>query len=424
MAALTTPDKVSEEGWRHATRAFRHPMFRRFWTAALVSNAGSWLQNLAVPYVLFQLTHSALWVGLAAVAQFVPNVLCAPFGGALADRFERRRVLLVTQAGMTAGAIGLWLLWQLGYREPAAILALVAVAGAFQGLTLPGWQSFVNDLVPRADLTSAVALNSLQFNAARSVGPAVAGVLLATLGPGWAFLINAASYVAVIGALLVIRTGAAPAPGVRAPIVAGYVAAVRYLRRQPGIQAAILVSILVGILGNPVFSLTVVFASEVFKVGAVGLGLLNAALGVGAVLVAPMVAGGRRAGLARNVRWTFILYAAALAAFAATTHAVVAGLALVVVGGCFMAAISSANTAIQLIVADHMRGRVLALRITLYSTSLPLGTFVQSWLSDLVGVRQAMAGSAACMLAVGLVVAFWRGGAIARRLDDPHDESN
>ena len=421
MSALEAVEGAEQHGLRHSLRAFRSARFRYFWCAALVSNAGSWLSNLTVPYVLFSLTHSAFWVGLAALAQFLPSVAMAPYGGALADRHERRRVLLLTQSGLAISAVALWALWAGGSRSPAAIMVLVGVAGVFQGLNMPCWQSFVNDLVPRVDLSSAVALNSLQLNAARSVGPAVAGVLLATLGPGWAFLINAASFVFVIAVLLGIRTPGAVTSGGSGSIVAGFVSALRYVRTQPGIGVAIAISVLVGILGNPVFGFTVVFAGDVFHVGAAGLGLLNAALGVGSILAAPFVASGRRGVLARNVRWTFVVFAVAMAAFATAPSAVVGGLALVVVGGCFLAVVSSANTAVQMIVADRMRGRVIAVRIMLFTLSFPIGSLSQGWLSDRFGPRAAVLGAATVMLVVGLVLAFLRGGRVIGRLDDPHD---
>jgi MFS family permease len=422
VSAVEAVDAAGEEGLRHALRAFRHRRFRYFWCAALVSNAGSWLSNLTVPYVLFALTHSAFWVGLAALAQFLPSVAMAPYGGALADRHERRRVLLVTQSGLAVSAIALWAMWAGGGRSPYAIMALVGVAGTFQGLNMPCWQSFVNDLVPRADLGSAVALNSLQFNAARSVGPAVAGLLLATLGPGWAFLLNATSFVLVIVVLLALRTPGAVTGGPSGSIVAGFLSALRYIGTQPGIQVAILISVLVGILGNPVFGFTVVFAGDVFGIGAAGLGLLNAALGIGSVLMAPVVASGRRGVLARNVRWTFVIFAVAMAAFALAPNAVVGGVALMAVGGCFLAVVSSANTAVQMIVADHMRGRVLAVRIMLFTLSFPIGSLSQGWVSDRLGPRAAVLGAAAVMLVVGLVLAFLRGGRVIARLDDAHDE--
>lgn len=421
MSSLDAP--TDETGLRYSLRAFRHREFRIFWSAALVSNTGSWLANLTVPYVLYDLTHSAFWVGLAALAQFLPGVVMAPYGGALADRHDRRRVLLVAQTGLAAAAVALWALWVSGVRDPYAILALVAVAGTFHGVNLPAWQSFVHDLVPRRDLASAVGLNSLQLNAARAVGPAVAGVLLATLGPGWAFLFNAVSFAFVIAALLLVRTSVVVSRQPRSSLVEGFVSAVLYIRAQPGIQCAILVSVLVGILGNPIFGFTVVFASDVFHVGAVGLGGLNAVLGIGSLIAALIVTGARGGSLGRTVRWAFILFALAMGGFAAAPNVWTGGVALAVVGGCFLSVVSSANTAMQLIVADHMRGRVLAVRIMLFTLSFPVGSLGQGWVSDRMGPRTAVLGASAVMLLVGLFLAFWRAGRILDRLDDPHDEA-
>ena len=420
MSSVDAP--AGGTGLRHSLRAFRHRGFGIFWAAALVSNTGSWLSNLTVPYVLYDLTHSALWVGLAALAQFLPSVFMAPYGGALADRHDRRRVLLMAQTGLAGSAVALWALWAAGVHDRYAILALVAVGGVFHGLNLPAWQSFVHDLVPRQDLASAVGLNSLQINAARAVGPALAGVLLATLGPGWAFLLNAASFVFVIGALLFARTRVAVSAPPRSSVVAGFVSAVAYIRDQPGIQVAILVSVLVGVLGNPVFGFTVIFASDVFHVGPAGLGALNAVLGVGAVVAAPIATSARGGSLGRTVRWAFLVFALAIAGFAVAPTPVVGAAALAVVGGCFLLVVSSANTAIQLIVADDMRGRVLAVRIMLFTLSIPVGSLGQGWISDQVGPRATVLGAAGVMLIAGLTLALRRGGRVLGRLDDPHDE--
>lgn len=406
-------------------RAFRHRPFRIFWAGAFASNTGTWLSNLAVPYVLFEITHSALWVGIAALLQLAPQVLFAPLGGALADRHNRRLMLLVTQAGMAVSALVLWGVWIAGVRNPWAIGATIGLSGMCMGINLPGWQSFVNDLVPREDLISAVALNSLQFNGARAIGPAIAGVVLALLGPSWAFLLNAASFVFVIGALLALgRHVEQPAARPAAPgVLSGFASAWRYARTQPGIQVAIWVSVLIGFVGNPIFTFTVVFASEVFKVGAVGLGLMNAALGVGSLVAAPLVAGGRLLTKATITAGGVVLFGVAELAFGVSPAPVLGALTLLVVGGCFLAVISSANTAMQLIVADHVRGRVLAVRIVLFTASLPLGSLAQGWISDQIGPRATVTGAGAVLVLVGLFLALWRRGVLLRRLDDPHDES-
>lgn len=409
-------------GLRHALRAFHHRDFKIFWWGALASNTGSWVQNLAVPYVLYQVTESAFWVGLATFTQFVPAMLLGPLAGSIADRFDRRQVLLVTQTLMAVAALALWAAWAGGVRNAGWILALVTLAGIFGGINIPSWQAFINDLIPREDLLSAVTLNSLQFNAARALGPGIAGVLLATLGPSWAFLLNAVSFFFVLLALALVRTR----PAARTVALAGgflrqFGRAMRYTRGQPGIVVGIVLAVLVGSLGNPVFQFTVVFAAEVYDVGPVGLSLLNVALGVGAVLAAPLVSGWDSVlNRATLVRWALLAYGVAIIVFAAAPVYAVGLVALVVVGGGFLAVISSTNTSVQVIVGDHMRGRVMALRIMAFTGAYPVGALLQGLLSDAVGPRPTVAGAGAIIVGAGL----WLGArpALLARLDDPHDE--
>ncbi len=417
-------DPAPPSGLRHAVRAFRHRNYVLFWCGALASNTGSWLSNLTVPYVLYQMTGSALWVGMVSVWQFLPGLLLGPVGGALADRHERRRVVFLTQTGMAAAAFLMWAAWQWGFREPLVLLALVGLSGIFQGLNLPSWQSLVSDLVPRGDLTSAVSLNSLQFNAARAIGPAIAGALLAALGPSWAFFLNGLSFFFVLAALSFIRGlgGAEPTAAPSSGVARQFAEAVRYIRGKPGILVSLLVSVLVGVLGNPVFQLTVVFAESVFHTGAVGLGLLNASLGVGAVLAAPLVSGGfRGVSLSRTVRWGLVVYGVALMSFAAAPGYLFALLSLAVVGGCFLAVVSGVNTSVQLMVADRLRGRVMACRIMVTTASFPVGGLLQGYLTDLLGPRAALCGVGAVMLLSALLLMRGFGRLRLDRLDDPHD---
>lgn len=411
------------QGFRHAVRAFKHRDFAIFWSGALASNSGTWVQNLTVPYVLYQLTGSAFLVGAATFMQFLPVMLLGPLAGSIADRFNRRRVLITTQSMMAMSGLSLWLAWSLGVRSPVVILAIVATTGLFQGINIPSWQAFVNDLVPREDLQSAVALNSLQFNAARALGPGAAGVLLATLGPAWAFFINGVSFVFVVTALLTVRTRQAPlASALTGGFLRQFRRAVIYTRRQPGIRIGIVIAVLVASLGNPIFQFTVIFAADVFVVGPIGLAFLNIALGLGAVAAAPLVSGWdnllRRATL---VRWALVAYGAAVMAFALAPVYAVGLVAMVVVGGGFLAVISTSNTAVQVIVADHMRGRVMALRIMSFTGAYPIGALVQGALSDLVGPRVTVASAGAVLL----MAAVWLGFRSGRldHLDDAHDEA-
>jgi MFS family permease len=408
-------------GIRHAARAFHHRDFTVFWLGALASNTGSWVQNIAVPIVIYRVTHSASWVGFATFSQFVPVMLLGPMAGSIADRFDRRKVLLTTQALMALGALALWLAWSNGIRSPWAILGLVAVSGVFAGINIPSWQAFVNDLVPRDDLLSAVTLNSLQFNAARALGPGIGGILVETLGPGWAFFINGVSFLCVLLALALVRNRQV---ALEAPLTGGVIRqfrrAVRYTRGQPGIFIGIVVAVLVGALGNPIFQFTVIFSEEVWHVGAIQLSLLNVALGVGAVASAPLVSGWDlpRATL---VRLGLFVYGGSILAFALAPGYLVGLVASLVVGGGFLVVISATNTSVQVIVADHMRGRVMAFRIMAFTGAYPIGALIQGWLSDAIGPRQTVGGAGALLVVAGVVLASrpkW-----LYRLDDPHDEA-
>lgn len=410
-------------GMRHALRAFRHRDFAIFWTGALFSNTGSWVQNLTIPYVFYQLTGSAFWVGFATFAQFVPAMVLGPMAGSIADRFDRRRVLLITQSAMALAALSLWVAWASGVRSLGVILALVSLAGVLAGLNIPSWQAFVNDLVPRDDLLSAVTLNSLQFNASRAFGPAIAGVLLATVGPSLAFLVNGMSFVFVLVALALVRTRP---PTRTTPLSGGFLRqfgrAVRYTRTQPGIVIGMVVAVLVGALGNPIQQFTVVFAADEFEVGPLGLAFLNVAIGLGAVLAFFLVSGWDNVVTkAAMVRWSLLAYGAAVVAFALAPNYALGLAALVVVGGGFLAVISTTNTAVQTIVADHIRGRVMAFRIMAFTGAYPLGALLQGWIADQVGARVTVAGAGLVLLVAGLVLASRP--ALLGHLDDPHDES-
>lgn len=419
--AETPPPAVAEgaaeaaarkPGLREAGAAFKVPEFRRFWAGALVSNSGSWMQNVSVPFALYQLTESATWVGVASFAQFFPALVFGPLGGSLADRFSRRTVLIVAQAGMAAVALGLWALWATGAAEAWSITALVAVFGAIAGVNIGSWQAFVSELVPRELLLNAVTLNSAQFNGARAFGPAVGGFVLATLGPSGAFALNALSFVAVIGALSTIRPRpAALAPGVERPSVLGETReTIAYIRTMPGIGACVVVVASLGFFGNPVFPLLAVFAEEVFSVTGALYGLLGAALGIGGVLATPIVAG-RGSGMLRSrlAAWALATYGISLMVFAVSPVFPMAVVALVVAGGGYLAVSSTLNTTIQMQVAEERRGKVLALYVMGLTSSYPIGSLVQGAVADLIGVQAVTA-----LAGLGLLLVWTRVRATGR----------
>ena len=375
--------------------------------------------------MLFELTGSALWVGASVAAQFIPMFLLSPWGGSLADRFPRRQVLLVMQAAMGMAAVLLWGAWLLDWRDPWLLLLVMAVIGGLNGLSMPSWQGFVHDLVPREDLMSAVTFNSLQFNAARAIGPAIGGVLLATLGVAWAFGINAASFGCVLLAIALVRSGRGQK---RAPKHAGvarqFGSALKYIGTQPGLVLSMIVAAIIGFLGNPVVAFTVVFAGAVFEVGPAELGAMNAALGIGALLAAPIVASSRwNLQRSRIVAVGLPLYAVAMAVFALAPSLAVGVVALGLIGGCFLAVVASINTATQSIVADPFRGRVLAVRLMVFTLSAPLGSLAWGALSDWVGPRPTVLAGAVGMAAAAAILVTRRRRFTLSRLDDPHDTS-
>jgi MFS family permease len=370
-------------GLSYALRAFRTRDYAIFWSGALVSNSGTWLQGIAIPYVFFQLTGSATWVGLATFATFFPAMLLAPTGGVLADRFSRKRVLLIGQTAMAFLAIALWAVWTYGPGTPGWILLLTALSGVAAGLTIPAWQAFVPTLVEPADLPSAITLNSVQFNASRAIGPMVGGIVLARFGAGFAFLFNAISYVAVVGALLLVKAHRVPAQRAATRVLAGIKEALVYLRTRPGITLSILVAVMVGFFGAPIVQFTVVFAEEVYGVGPEALGYLLGGLGLGAILVAPWVAGAfGDITPSVVVRASLPVYAGAIVAFGLSRSYAFGLLAIVVAGGGFLALIATTNTATQTLVDEHMRGRVLALRVMAFTGAYPAGGLLQGWLAD------------------------------------------
>ncbi len=413
------PGPAEIGGLRHGLRAFQHRDFRLFFVGALASNTGNWIQNLAVPFVLFELTGQALWVGLASFAQFIPAFLLGPLGGWLADRMDRRRMLLISQALMAVAAFALWASWAVGWRSPTLILGLTALTGIFSGLMIPSWQAFVPSLVPRVDLPSAITLNSTQFNASRAIGPALAGLLLGTAGAGLAFLLNVVSFLGVIGMLWVIRpehgrpgssggarAGGAASDGVDGEgVLAAFRSALGYISQRTGIMVGIASAMLAAFFGNPVTQFTVVFGEDVYDAGPTVVGLLASAIGIGAVLIAPFLSTwDGRVPRSVIVRWGLPLYGLAVIAFGASPNWPTGLLALFAVGAGFLAVISTTNTSVQMIVADEMRGRVMSTRVMGFTLAFPVGSLIQGALADWIGPRATVIGAGGCLVLAALAL--------------------
>jgi MFS family permease len=399
------PPGAAEPNQRRALAALGVVGFRRFWLGALVSNTGGWMQNATVPYVVFSLTGSAANVGVAGFFQYVPFMLMGLVGGSLADRHSRRVLLIATQVAQAACAVALYALVAAGAATTTSISAVAFVSGLAAGVNTPIWQAFVTELVPRELLMDAVTLNSAQFNASRALGPFLAGIVIATLGPGAAFLINAGSFLVVIGVLVVVRgdRGRRRA-AVSTGVVRGVTDAARHAASSPAIVACCVAIIAVAGIGSPLFSYLPVYG-EVFRVEGVLLGLLFGAGGIGSVLFTPVlltVAGRWRRSTVLSA--SMILYGSALVAVGLSPDYGWVVAALLVYGGAYLAIASTINTTIQLVVDEAFRGTVIAIYLMCLTGALPVGLMVWGVVSEAVGIRTTTVGAGCALVAV--TVAF------------------
>ncbi len=394
-------------------RALSFHDFRVFWVGAIGSSIGNNMQLAALLWVVAVATRSAAKVTLIAFITVVPLLLLGAVGGALADRFPRRRLLLVTQTLLMIQAFALWGLWEAGYGSYWVLFTVSLAGGVLIALNIPAWQSIVPELVPRPFLQNAVTLNSVQFNVARAAGPMLAGVLIAWVGAGICFLINALSFVLVLIALL-LMTSADTAPsqpdGDRPGMLSGFKESVRYLRDHRGLQVAIGTHAAFALLAAPVVQLIPVLSVEVLDVGSEAYGLLLGSFGVGAVAIAFVIGS-----LDERVLPSRLLGAGlALTAVSVFGLGLAPGLAvgvffMLAFGASYVTVVAIDHSTIQALSDDHIRGRVTSLWLMTFGTGFPLGTILMGIIADVVGVR-------AVLVAAGVLVALVLVGFASRRL--------
>ncbi len=398
-------------------RPLRARNFALLWSAALISNVGSWMQAVALGILVTAKTHNPLWTGLVAAAAFLPNGLLAPFGGALADRLDRRRWLLVTTAAEMAVATVLAVLAAVGDAPPVVAVALAFVGGAAAAIGLPAYQAMLPDLVDDpADLLAAVSLSSAQYNLGRVIGPALAGIVLALGSYALAFACNAASFAAVIVALVFVRLPPITKAAEPLRIVRRIAEGVRLAAAEPACRSAIVLIGVVALLASPFIALVPAMAIEGLHLGSghrgsVGTSVLVTAQGIGAVTGALLLPGlAQRFGRAKQVVVALFALPVLLVAYGLAPGLWVGAVALLLVGLAYIAVLSGLNTVVQLRAPTAARGRVLSLFMLSLGTVYPIGAIVQGAIGARVGVREVTVGAAVGLLVVlAGVAARWPG---------------
>ena len=391
---------------RRTFRSLSNRNYRLFIIGQVISLSGTWMQSVAQAWLVLRLTGSGTALGLVIALQFLPVLLFGPFGGVVADRFPKRRLLLVTQTVAMTQALVLGTLVITGAVELWMVYAMAAVFGLVTAIDNPSRQTFVLEMVGSANLTNAITLNSVVVNAARVVGPAFAGVLIAVVGIGICFVLNAATYLAVIGALLLMRTGELnPAPTqerAKGQLREGFA----YVRRTPELLIPLLMMAIIGTLSYEFQVILPLVAERTFGGGAGTYGTMTSAMGVGAVVGGLATAGrvgapGDAALVRAAALFGVVILLAAMAPFLWLEVAV-----LVLVGAASINVLATGNTTLQLRAAPELRGRVMALWAVAFLGTTPVGGPIIGYIGEHAGPRVGLAvgGSAAL---VASLVGWW-----------------
>jgi MFS family permease len=402
-------------------RPLRSRNFALVWSAALVSNVGSWMQTVALGYVITAHTHNPLWTGLVAAAAFLPMGLLAPVGGALADRLDRRMWLITTTVAEASFAAVLAVLAATGHAQPLVLVAVAFLGGISAAVGFPTYQAMLPDLVPRSDLLAAVSLSSAQFNLGRVIGPALAGIVLVAGSDAWAFAVNAASFGAVVVALVFVRL---PAPKERSgpveKIGRRMVEGARVAAAEPGCRGAIVLIAVVALIGSPFIGLVPAVAIDGLHRGAAATSALVTGQGIGAVVgalaLAPLA---RRVGRRRLLVSALFAFPAALVGYGLAPSLITATLAIVVIGAFYISVLTGLNTVVQLRAPEEARGRVLGLYMMALGTIYPIGLIVQGAIAGAVGIRPVTVASGLVLVAVMAGLLAGR-PALFAALDDDH----
>ena len=395
-------DEAAQRGRPRLTRALSSRNYRLFFGGQTVSLVGTWITRIATSWLVYRLTGSALLLGIVGFCGQIPTLLLAPFTGVLVDRWDRQRILLVTQVLSLAQSVALAVLTLGGVITVTHVLVLQVVQGIINAFDTPARQAFVVEMVEdRADLPNAIALNSSMVNASRIVGPSVGGIIIAAVGEGWCFAIDAVSYLAVLGSLMAMRLERrARAPKqtrMREELATGF----RYVTQFVPVRTALLLLSLVSIMGMPYTVLMPAISTKVLHGGPHTLGFLMTASGAGALCGALYLASRRSVlGLGRVMTLSVIGFGAGLTAFSFSRVEWLSLLILPTVGAGMMVTMAATNTIIQTVVEEDLRGRVMAFYTMAFLGTAPIGSLIAGVAADRIGSqRTILLGGLSCIVA-------------------------
>jgi MFS family permease len=414
-AALGTASATGDtrRGLRRTLAAFTYRDFRVLWFGACTSSLGTWMQSLAANWLVLALTGSATYLGLDAFLQQLPIMLFTLIGGVLADRLDRRRTLLMSQYVQTATAAVLALLVYFGYVRIWHILALSFVTGCAQAFGGPAYQSLIPSLVDKRDLTNAIALNSIQFNVARMIGPLIAGAVLAVfasygfeesdaLPMSTLFTFNAVSYLVVIYALLSLHVKHIP-PATKKPMLEELKGGIRYVRRTPALPPLIVLAFATTFLGMPILTLLPVYARDIYQEGIAEYSRLMAFSGAGAIAGSLIVAWmGRFRRMGVTTLLIQVAFGVFIVLFAMTRIIYVSYLLLFLTSVALMIVFSAVTSLIQLIAPNEMRGRVMSIYLVAFRGGMPLGSLASGYMASAFSAPTVLLVNGALLIVVAI----------------------
>ena len=388
----------------HFTRAFRHRNYQLFFGGQLISLTGTWMQAVAESWLIYRLTGSSTLLGATSFVTLVPVFLFATIGGTVADRRHRHHIILTTQTAAMLLTFVLAALTLSGRVQVWHVFVLATCLGVVNAFDIPARQAFVVEMVGREDLSNAIALNSTMVNGARVVGPAIAGAVVALVGEGWCFLLNAVSYIAVIAGLLLMRVPPRPRPAARTSALRETLDGFQFVGRTAPVRALLLLLGVVSFAGMPYSVLMPIFAESILNSGSKGLGLLMAASGLGSLggAVALATRNGVR-GLGRWVAIATACFGGALIAFSFSRSFGLSAALLVPVGAAMIVEMAASNTLIQAMVPNVLRGRVMAVYSMMFMGMAPFGALFAGWLAERIGAPYTVAlGGSICIVAAAI----------------------